>query len=80
MFFFANISIWFYYVFSYDHIINRHGIAGAVQQKTVVVHCDFHQLGPTGPSWSKSCHVRLWLCVRHRVQFFSRPLIGPQVT
>ena len=44
----------------------------------------FHQLGPTGPSCSQSRHVRLCVCVsvclRHRVQFFFRPLIGPQVT
>ena len=49
----------------------------------------FHQLGPTGPSWSVSCHVRMYVCLRHRVQFFLglslalrshdqfRPLIGP---
>ena len=26
----------------------------------------FYQLGPTGPSWSVSRHVRLSVCVRHR--------------
>ena len=40
----------------------------------------FHQLGPSGPSWSKSRHVRMCVCLRHRMQFFFRPLIGPQIT
>ena len=41
----------------------------------------FHQLSP---SWSRSCHVRvcvcLSVCLRHRVQFFSQRLIGPEIT
>ena len=44
----------------------------------------FHQLSPTGPSWSRSRHVRVSVgvsvCLRHRVQLFSRPLIDPQIT
>ena len=44
----------------------------------------FWSTRPSGPSWSSSCHVYLSVCLsvvfRHRVQFFFRPIIGPQVT
>ena len=40
----------------------------------------FHQLGPTGPSWSVSHHVRVSVCVSAPSgAVFFRPLIGPQV-
>ena len=37
---------------------------------------------PSGPSWSWSWHVRVCVCVwcPLPMQFFSRPLIGPQIT
>ena len=31
---------------------------------------NFHQLGPTGASWSRSRHVSVSVCLRHLVQFF----------
>ena len=45
-----------------------------------------YAFSPTRPHWAElviesPCpSVCLWFCLRHRVQFFSRPLIGPQVT
>ena len=46
-----------------------------------------HQLGPSGPRWSKSRHVRpsvcLFVCLSVCAigcSFFPRPLIGPQIT
>ena len=46
---------------------------------------DFHQLGPLGRvglrvAMSVCVSVCLSVCMCHRVQFFSRPLIGPQIT
>ena len=41
---------------------------------------DFHSIGTTGPIQSQNCHIRLCVCLRHRVQFFFRPLLGPEVT
>ena len=56
------------------------------QQREYIAYPDFHQLGPSGPSWSVSHRVRprdnICLCVvcPLPMRFFSRPLIGPQIT
>ena len=59
MFFFVNKKYLVLLCFSYDHIINRHGIAGAVQQKTVVVHCDFKSKSRFSQAISLKCRHAL---------------------
>ena len=54
--------------------------------KRLYVTSQLFKFSPTWPHWAKfvielPCpYVCLSVCLRHRVQFFPRPLIGPEVT
>ena len=37
---------------------------------------DFHQLGPTGPSWSRSCHIRGSVCLSVNAVEFQGSKVG----
>ena len=48
-------------------LVSRFGVYKLKLYTYILYTCSlyesFHQLGPTGPSWSMSCHVRVCVCV-----------------
>ena len=53
----------------WNHIPQKYELLIGEPQISNRHNTDFHQLGPTGPSWSRSRHVRgsvcLSVCLRH---------------
>ena len=64
--------------------IFRHGCHSTINKQRWSKKCQVKFFSPRGPSWSESRHVRLFVCVSVEcplpMRFFSRPIIGPQIT
>ena len=62
-------------------LLGTHRVSGTQPLLAFWVMILFHQLGPLGRVGLRvAMSVCLCVCLCHRVQFFSRPLIGPQIT
>ena len=63
----STVKLWYYFSTSMHS-------RSLLRANFIYIYINFHQLRLSGPSWSKSRHVHLCVCLsgclRHRVQFF----------
>ena len=84
----VSLEYWIAINKNFPHFMIRHARKEInTKQQNLANSNLFHQLGPTGPSWSRSHHVRLSVCLCVCLRCLSKggprgakPLIGPQIT